>query len=800
MAVDGGGLSRRRFLVGLGVGVVGAAAIGVGILGDEPTASAGTPLGNEWLFGPFVAGCTNADYNDEDLVPVTVPHCVAPLSWEGWDPASWEQRWIYRQYFDAPPGLRSGRAFVRFEGILSAASVFVNGRHIDDHEGGYLPVTVELTGLLRPKGNVLAVAVDGRWNQEVPPNVPRFPTATAIDFYQPGGMYRPVAVSGVPSAFVSDVFARPVGVLTPGRSLVVTTTVDAAKPVSGPVTVTAELTQSGRSLGSAAATLPGLTKGTQVVVSTLTGLSAVRLWDVTDPALCDVTVTLRAGDRVVHTRSVRTGFRDAVFTPNGFFLNGRRLKLFGLNRHQWYPYVGGAMPDRVQRRDAQILREVLACNMVRCSHYPQSPAFLDACDELGLLVWEEIPGWDYLGNAAWQNRMTEDVRDMVVRDRNHPSIVVWGTRVNETIGQLALYNRTDRLALELDPSRPCTGALAGRRGYYSPPYPIPDGTSVFSYNDYTTMPEPGNLPRAGAPPGLRPPREGVPYLVSEAVGTISGPPHYRRVDPQPMQRDQAMLHAWVHDRAAADDRYCGLLAWCGFDYGSGWLHSVNGVKYPGVADFFRVPKPGAAFYRSQVDPAKQVVIEPSFYWDFGPSSPPTGPGPRAALWSNCDRLDVFLDERRVATLRPDRAAFPHLDHPPFLLNLTVRAGMRPDLRVDGYLGNRLALTRRFSADPTFDTLSCVADDTTIDADGQDATRVVLRAVDRYGAPRPYVTGWVSVTLDGPGTLIGDSSLDFTATGGTGAVWVRSVRGQPGTVTVYAVHATLGGESVTIQTR
>ena len=131
--------------------------------------------------------------------------------------------------------------------------------------------------------------------------------------------------------------------------------------------------------------------------------------------------------------SRRIGFREASFQSDGFYLNGKRLQLFGLNRHQLYPYAGMAMPARVQRKDAEILKNEFNCNMVRCSHYPQSPAFLDACDELGLLVWEEAPGWHNVSvTPDWQNLVLQDVRDMVIRDRSRPSVVIWGTRLNET--------------------------------------------------------------------------------------------------------------------------------------------------------------------------------------------------------------------------------------------------------------------------------------------------------------------------------------------------------------------------------
>ena len=127
-----------------------------------------------------------------------------------------------------------------------------------------------------------------------------------------------------------------------------------------------------------------------------------------------------------------TGFRQASFELDGFYLNGERLQIFGLNRHQLFPYTGMAAPARLQARDAQLIKQELNCNMVRCSHYPQSPHFLDACDQLGLMVWEEPPGWQYVGDENFDGIFLQNVHDMVIRDRNRPSVVVWGTRLNET--------------------------------------------------------------------------------------------------------------------------------------------------------------------------------------------------------------------------------------------------------------------------------------------------------------------------------------------------------------------------------
>jgi beta-galactosidase len=285
---------------------------------------------------------------------------------------------------------------------------------------------------------------------------------------------------------------------------------------------------------------------------------------------------------------------------------------------------------------------------------------------------------------------------------------------------------------------------------------------------------------------------GRPYLVTEAVGTLSGPArYYRRTDPQAVQQGQATAHARVHAIAASDDRYCGLLAWSGFDYPSGSGNQYRGVKYTGVVDLFRVLKPGAAIYQAQTDPQARPVIAPAFYWDFGAVSPVTSL-PAAMICANTDRLEVYVGGSHFASLTPGTGDYAALAYPPFFADFRgVDGSGRPELRIDGYLGSELVVSRSLSSDPAFDRLALAFDDEEIAADGADATRLVVLAADRYGAPRPFVTGVLTLSVEGPGVLVGDNPFDLGAAGGAGAVWIRSRPGSAGVVTVSASHPVLG---------
>ena len=745
------------------------------------------PFGAGWRFGPATAGSSLPGFDDSGFAPVTLPHTVATLSWQNWDPAAWERVWVYRKHFDASADvLRADRrVFLDVGAALTHSTVTLNGTEVGDYLGGYLPFSSEITGLVQPAGNVLAIRLDSTFNLNVPPDRPGRAVSSSVDFWQPGGIYRDVRLRVVPQMFLADVFAKPVNVLdAAARQVVVQVTVDASVVPAEAVEVEVSLRSDDDviAIGRVPVALGG--PGQATVTVTLSGLGDVTLWDLDEPRRYHVATALLVDGRPRDEHRVRIGFREATFASDGFYLNGRRVKLFGVNRHQFFPFAGGAMPGRVQARDAEIIRQELNCTMVRCSHYPQSEAFFDACDELGLLAWEEAPGWGYLGDSSWLELASRDIGQMIIRDRNHPSIVIWGARLNETPGNSAFYTSTNELAHALDDSRPTAGAMAGMR--LTTDYQ----QDVFAENDYSSV-----AGADGKQPSLEPPVDGVgkPYLVTEAVGTLSGPARfYRRTDPQAVQQGQATAHARVHAIAAADDRYCGVLAWSGIDYPSGSGGNIyRGVKYTGVVDLFRTAKPGAAIYQAQADPRVKAVIAPAFYWDFGPVSPVTSL-PAAMICANLDRLEVYVGGSHFCTARPDTGDYGSLAYPPSFVDFRgVDGSLLPDLRIDGYLGPDLIASRTLASDPSFDTVRLAADDGAIDGDGVDATRLAFRAVDRYGAPRPFVTGQVILDVEGPAVLVGDNPFDFAAAGGVGAVWIRSLPGGAGTVSVGVSHPVLG---------
>ena len=739
-------------------------------------------LDNDWLFGgKLSAAAMQPEFDDKAFTPVTLPHTVTSLSWQNWDPAQWQDEWIYRKHFTLPPDLKNLRLFLHFDRVLASTTPAVNGHNLLPHAGGFLPFDREITGIVNKGDNVLALSVDARWLNVPPTGSPRGPVA--VDYLLPGGITGSVQLRAVPAIFLREVFARPIDVLSSQPRVQLTCRVDAAAELPADIRLVAVLRQGQRTIANVSQSAK-VEKPDQEIQMTLDGLRDIQLWDTDHPHLYDIEVTLFRGDRPLHRYATRIGFREARFDLDGFYLNGRRTQLFGLNRHELFPYLGFAAPPRLLRRDAEILRQQFNLNIVRCSHYPQSEAFMDACDELGLMLWEEPPGWQYIGDESWQDVMIHNVEAMIRRDRNHPSVVIWGVRINESRNDPALYTRTRALSHSLDGSRPTSGTMTpSSRANWQTEW----NQDVFAFDDYHSAPD--------KTVGILDPVDGHPYMIAETVGQYSYDVgkgfnmKYRRAGDIGEQTSQAIYHAQAHSRTADHPRIAGAIAWCAFDYAS-LVNAHNAIKCPGIADVFRIPKLGASFYLAQVDPSVRPVIEPDFNWDFGPNTP-SGPGDHAAIFSNCERLEIFIDGKPHSVLHPDRVGFPNLKHPPFFAAFQMDGSAHPELRIDGYVGKARLLTRSFSSNPATDKFWLHVDDNELIGDGADATRLEFAVVDKFGAPRAYAGGQVSIRISGPGAIIGDNPFSLAENGGAGAVWIRSSAGRTGLIRIEAEHTTLG---------
>src|SRR5215469_1284245 len=623
-------MDRRDFLKTTGTLLAATALPGATALADEPSAGrAVLPLNRGWRFHPSkVAEAHEPGFNDASFERVVIPHTNKPLPWHSFDDKDYEFVSTYRRRFRTPAAAKGKRVFLDFEGSMTATTVWINGTSLGEYKGGYTPFSFELTPHLKAVGdNILTAYVDSTERADIPP------FGGEIDYLTFGGIYREVSLRIVPETYLDNIFARGRDLLTGSPSLEVDCFLAGAAVQN--LTLEVELrdgdhivAKNSDKISHTATPDPNAAANpessapvhlsTQTIndparhTVTLSSLQNIQLWNLDAPKLYTVHVRLLSNGRIIDSDMRRIGLREAVFTPQGFSLNGKVIKLRGLDRHQTFPFVGQAMPARAQRKDADILRKNLHCNIARTSHYPQSRHFLDRCDEIGLLVLEEIPGWQHIGDESWKQVAIDNVGRMIRRDWNHPSIVLWGVRINESLDDHDFYTRTNALAHALDDSRP-TGGIR----YFQSSEFLED---VFTMNDFGFPLKPPNHPR---------------YLNTEFVGHTFPT---KTTDDDERQREHTLRHARIHNQLASNPQYAGGIGWCAFDYNT---HSNFGagdrICYHGVTDIFREPKPAAGFYKSQCDPAEEIVLEPAFHWAKGDESIGFT---KAVICSNCDHLKI----------------------------------------------------------------------------------------------------------------------------------------------------------------
>ena len=411
-------MDRRGFLKQTGTLIAGAALAPYAL--PEGGAQLGVstapgrlilPMNRKWRYSRSVVEDGHArDFDDAEFERIVIPHTNVRLPWHGFDEKTYEFVSLYRRRFKLPSEARGKRVFVDFEGVMTASTVWINGVRLGEYKGGYTPFSFELTSHLDFDGeNLLAVDVDSTERPDIPP------FGYEIDYLTFGGIYRQVSLRIVPATFIENIFVRPKNALTASPGLDVDCFVQHLEASQDALTIEIELLDGERVLAKASHALPSAGPASEPLAYTVhvEGLSGIRLWNLEERNLYSTRVRLRRGTQLLDEDSRRFGFREVQFTDHGFELNGKIIKLRGLDRHQTFPFVGQAMPGRAQRRDAQILRQRLKCNIVRTSHYPQSRHFLDACDELGLLVLEEIPGWQHIGDEVWKQISIDNVRRMI---------------------------------------------------------------------------------------------------------------------------------------------------------------------------------------------------------------------------------------------------------------------------------------------------------------------------------------------------------------------------------------------------
>lgn len=610
----------------------------------------------------------------EDAKSVTLPHTVKELPFNYFDEKLYQIVSAYQRMIFADPSWEGRIVRLTFEAVGHEAVVYLNGEEVARHACGYTAFTVDLTEKLHyGEENLLTVRVDSNETLDVPP------FGFVIDYMTYGGIYRDVYLEILDPIHIEDLFIKPSlasGVTTSGLTKEEIEGLTASGILVSEVTFS-EAAEAARTSGDLMLRQwieeESIVQGPAEKEIRAT-VADISLWDVESPHVYTITTQLYlSGDaKILDEVKTTVGFRAAEFRTDGFYLNGRKVKIRGLNRHQSYAYVGYAMPESMQRYDAKILKHELALNAVRTSHYPQSQYFMDACDREGLLVFTEMPGWQHIGDDAWKEQAYENIREMITQYRNHPSIILWGVRINESQDDDVFYQKTNEIAHALDATRPTGGVRAMKKSHLF--------EDVYTYNDFV---------HSGANVGCEPKAKvtsdaSKPYLISEYNGHMYPT---KMFDDEEHRREHMIRHANVLDAVAAEEDIAGSFGWCMFDYNTHKdFGSGDRICYHGVMDLFRNPKPAAAIYAAQGE--ESPVLELSSSMDIGEH--PACNRDDTYIISNADAVRMYKNNILIKEYTNASSTHPHLAHGPILIDDYVGDAL---VKGEGYGKRQAALVK-----------------------------------------------------------------------------------------------------------
>jgi len=754
------------------------------------------------FFKGDVPGAEAPSFDDAAWAAADLPHGLETLPENASGGVNYQGPAWYRKRFATPANAAGRELYVYFEAVMGKAKVWVNGQQVAEHFGGYLPFVAEIGKQLHTDGtlNLIAVRADNSNDPDYPPGKPQYD----LDFAYFGGIYRDVYLISTEPVHVTltelskteaggGVFVGVEKIDGKSASLKVRTEVANDTAETRVLRLRSVLESAeGQPLVTAEQTLT-LPAGTAQEIAQPLEVTNAHLWSPNDPYLHNLRTEVFDGNgKVVDSFSTRFGIRlFEMRVKDGLFVNGKYIgeKLSGVNRHQDHPYVGNALPNSGQWRDVLLLRQG-GCNVVRAAHYPMDPAFLDACDALGMLVTTANPGWQFYNdkNPQFKERILDDTRNLVRRDRNRPSVFLWETALNETDNQPPSLNHEMHLIAHAEDPFPGfftvtdidKAAAAGMDVYYH-------GSST-THNSFTREYGDGGE---------------VDNFYSQNAST-----RVRRDWGEQAMLGQAKIRARDLDSVYSTSPIrLGAALWCGIDHQRGY-HPDPFLG--GLLDEFRIPRYAYYLFKSQYGP------------DFKLPGIETGPMVHIAneltqispadvvVYSNCEQVRLTWLGEVVATQKPD-AQYPHLPHPPFTFrNLFSFATINTHWRdktgkiqmvAEGLIDGKVAVTEVKKYPERVTGLRVTVDDDGIGltADGSDFVRIRADVVDNKGVLKVLSTADVSFEVAGPGEIIGgefNHANPMRTEFGTATALLRSTY-KPGLIKITASARGLASGEATV---
>ena len=578
------------------------------------------PLNFSWSFIPGFEEEYLKSLNQEKVTKVNIPHNPVEIPYNYFSEEIYQGLFTYEKIFDVEKFELDKVYLLHFEGFMFQAEIYLNDVNLGHFVSGYLPVTIDVTKPIKEKGNRLLVVLSSKEDNNYPP------FGFALDYLTFSGIYREVSLISHLDTYLDNFYIR--------GDLQGNIEIDYDKIGEGEIFISHVVKYQEKEIASFS--------------SSKYQLKDFKFWDLEHPNLYTL-ITKVAYKNKEEIYYNRFAFRTVHFDKTGFYLNNKKVKLVGLNRHQGYPYMGYAASKTLQEDDAIILKNT-GVNVVRTSHYPQSEHFLNKCDEIGLLVVDEIPGWQHIGpTETWKSNCIENTRRMVLKERNHPSLITYGVRIDESVDDHELYSKTNEIAHKLDPHRQTIGVRNFRNSELL--------EDIYGYNDFSC--DSMNI-------GLIEPKlvkhQDKGYLVTEYLGHMDPVKPTSDID---KKIEVALRHAKVQDDNFKHENAAGAIAWCFVDYHSHTdFGSGDHICPHGVYDLYRNPKLSSYIYASQQDniPVLEVLS------NFKPGDVKEAIFNDLYIATNCDYIELYKNDEFVLRFNPESKAFPHLKHPPILMD------------------------------------------------------------------------------------------------------------------------------------
>ncbi len=714
----------------------------------------------------------------------------------------------YRKQFVVPANYKGKHLYLRFEGAMQTATVWINRKFVTQHQGGYLPFIVPLDNYVSNAGNnEIIVRLDNRDNANVPPGKP----SATLGFLYWSGIYRDVWLIATNPVHITDpveantvagggVFARCENISSKSADVIVRTQVKNAMPYKASAIVVKQILINLKNN----IRLQSITQGLEISVNDVKdveqkiSVSSPDLWSPDQPNLYLLKTEIWSGDQLIDNYSQKIGIRKLFYSRSeGFKLNDKPLRIVGTNRHQDCPFIGNALSEAAQYRDLKRIKEA-GINFVRLSHYPQDPSVYNICDSLGIMLGDPIPGWQFFNNnEIFKNRVFSDIREMIRRDRNHPSVIMWEVSLNETYPPDSFRIKSSEIAHE--------------------EYP---GDNFFTAGDtYAAKQTKWDVPfnswidPFGRPQDIQPESPGfVREYGDYEFGGSSSTTRVNRSNGEKALLQNAWNLQWEHNLLRGPQYYpwtIGDATWAFFD---GFESFSKTTSDWGMMDVYRLPKFSYYFFKSQID-ANAAANKPMVYianW-WTPANKPEN----VIVYSNCDEIALYINGKLIKKLRPDsgpdtdygdfeKGGNPfdggnctHLTHPPFTFkNINWQKG---DVKAEGFIKGKKVTEQTVKTPLAATKLKLIADTQgkSLIADGADAIFVHALITDENGTIMCLDNETtIHFSISNNGKIIGPAMVK--ARGGIASVLIKA-NNRPGSITITAKSKKLKETKLIIKT-